>query len=331
MTVTVPAPSPSWRPDAPVPAWNGPMQVLSLDGGGLKGLFSATLLSRLEQDLQTRLVDHFDLIVGTSTGGLIALALGAGKAPAEIVDFYEQHGRSIFPAGRRAAVRQLVRSKYTDTPLRKALTGVLEERTLAQSSKRLVVPSYSLDTNKVYVFKTPHHPRLRRDGPERMVDVALATTAAPTYLPAHRLLDQRLIDGGVWANNPALVGVAEAVSMLGAQLRQIRLLSLGTTEPIVASPDALDRGGLWQWKRHAPAVLLRAQGLGSLNATEHLIGRDGLVRIDSPVPDGLFELDRLRPDKIRAIAQDVSRSTSEKVEPFLAHRAGPYEPTGRVA
>lgn len=228
-------------------------------------------------------------------------------------------------------MRQLVRSKYSGQPLRKALDAVLGDRTLAQSGKRLVVPSYSLDTNKVYVFKTPHHPRLRRDGPERMIDVALATTAAPTYLPAHRLLDQRLVDGGVWANNPALVGVAEAVSMLGADLGQIRVLSLGTTDPIVASPDALDRGGLWQWKRHAPAVLLRAQALGCLNATEHLVGRDRLVRIDSQVPDGLFDLDRLRPDKIRAVAQDVSRSSSERVAPFTAHLAGPYAPTGRVA
>ncbi len=165
------------------PPWQGPLQVLSLDGGGLKGLFSATLLACVEKDEQTRIADHFDLIVGTSTGGLIALALGAGLSPAEIVDFYERYGLSIFPAGRRASARQVVGVKYSDLPLRAALDEVLGDRTLDESQKRLVVPAYSLDANDVYVFKTPHHTRLRRDGADRMVDVALATTTARRTCP----------------------------------------------------------------------------------------------------------------------------------------------------
>ncbi len=78
-------------------------------------------------------------------------------------------------------------------------------------------------------------------------------------------------------------------------------------------------------------MLLRAQALGSLHAAEHLLGRERLARVDTPVPDGLFDLDRLRPDKIRALAQDVSRRSSERVRRFLVHHASPYEPIGRVA
>src|SRR4051812_3834382 len=98
---------------------DGLLQVLSLDGGGLKGLFSAAVLEALEQDLDAQLIDHFDLIVGTSTGGLIALGLGAGLSPTEIVDFYVSRGPEIFP--RRGWVRQLVTAKHRPDALKDAL------------------------------------------------------------------------------------------------------------------------------------------------------------------------------------------------------------------
>lgn len=179
---------------------SAPMQILSFDGGGLKGLFPAAVLAAIEADLDCVIADHFDLVVGTSTGGLIALALGAGLRPAEIVDFYTSKGPTIFGAGRR--VGRLWRSKHNAERLRAALEEVFGDRLLGSSTKRLVIPSYSLDGNNVYVFKTPHHPRLRRDHKERMVDVAMATTAAPLFLPVFRLGNNRLIDGGVWANKP---------------------------------------------------------------------------------------------------------------------------------
>jgi patatin-like phospholipase/acyl hydrolase len=95
-------------------------QILSLDGGGLKGLFSAAVLAELENDLRVAIADSFDLIVGTSTGGLIALGLGAGLRPAELVDFYVDRGPQIFGGGRRV-VRNPWRAKYSATQLRQAL------------------------------------------------------------------------------------------------------------------------------------------------------------------------------------------------------------------
>ncbi len=299
-------------------------QILALDGGGLKGLFSAAVLAELEQDLGVRLADHFDLIAGTSTGALIALALGAGLSPAEVVEFYADKGPSIFPARRGGGLRQAFRSKHDPGPLRAALTEVLGERLLGESGKRLVIPAWSLDEADVYVFKTPHHPRLRRDGKETMVDVAMATTAAPTFLPASRLRNHRLVDGGMWANNPALVGVTEAVSMLGAELPAIRVLSLGTTDPVKASSRRLDRGGLAQWGRPISQVLLRAQALGHLHAVEHLVGRNNVVRIDAHVEDGQFQLDRLDEGSVRGLAEGVARRWSPAVEPFTVHTAPPW-------
>jgi patatin-like phospholipase/acyl hydrolase len=298
---------------------NSRFQILALDGGGLKGLFSAALLAEFERDLDTSFTDHFDLICGTSTGGLIALGLGAGLKPSEIVDFYVTQGPRIFP--RRSWLRQVFSAKHKPEPLRAALEEIFGHRVLRDSKKRLVIPSYSLDTDDVYVFKTPHHPRLRRDGSELMVEVAMATAAAPTFLPVFRLRNNRLIDGGVWATNPTLVGVAEAISMLGIAPSAIHVLSLGTTDAVTSNKKSLDRGGLLQWARPGVKILVRAQSLGTFHAAEHLIGPDRIERVDHKVPDRLFNLDRLDAGAIRGIAEDVSRRCSPRIVPFTDHQA----------
>jgi patatin-like phospholipase/acyl hydrolase len=249
-----------------------------------------------------------------------------------MVDLYARLGPDVFKTGRLRNLKTLVRAKHQAEPLRAALEKVFGDTTLGQSQKRLVIPSYSLDDDEVYLFKTPHHTRLKRDGKESMVDVGLATSAAPMYLPATRLGHQRLIDGGVWANNPTFVGVAEAVSMLGASLDQISVLSIGTTDPAVNRPDTLIKGGIAQWLKHAPSLILRAQSLGTMHAAEHLLGPvGGLTRIDPTVPDGLFALDKLDSSRIRGLADTVSRKCSPQVEPFRQHVAAKYVPTGRVA
>jgi patatin-like phospholipase/acyl hydrolase len=92
-------------------------QILALDGGGLRGIFSAAILAALEDDLQISAVDHFDLIAGTSTGGIIALGLGLGLRPRQIVEFYAELGERVFrsrPALSSARqLRQLLRAKFT--------------------------------------------------------------------------------------------------------------------------------------------------------------------------------------------------------------------------
>ncbi len=231
-------------------------RLLSLDGGGLKGIFAAAILACLEADLGISVVDHFDLVAGTSTGGIIALGLGAGLRPREIVEFYVSRGPAIFPRARVRAVRRLLRSKHRARPLRLALEDVLGEKTLADSRVPLAIPAYDLCNDDVHLFRTPHVPHLRRDGRELMVDVALATAAAPTYLPAHPLRGLRLVDGGMWANNPTLVGIVEAVSTFGCELGDIRVFSLGTTLDTGTRAGRLDRGGLLPWAGDAIDVVL---------------------------------------------------------------------------
>ncbi len=196
-------------------------KVLSIDGGGIKGLYSATVLRHLEERFGAPLYKHFDLICGTSTGGLIALALSLGKSSAEIADFYAEMGAQIFPDNtwlkrRFGGIRQVLwRGKYSDKQLKAALIEFLGDQTIMANAKtHLCIPSFNLTTGEPIVFKKPFG-NYYRDGNLKMVDVALATSAAPTYFPLakmdHPNLQGLFADGGLWANNPTLCGVLEAL------------------------------------------------------------------------------------------------------------------------
>jgi len=308
----------------------GRFQILALDGGGAKALFSAHVLARLEADLQVRIADAFDLITGTSAGGIIALALGAGLRPAGIVTQYERLVATVFPRGRRRWWRtpgRLMRPSYDASILRSALESVLGTRLLGDSRKRLVVPSWDVHKGGVHIFKTPHHERLRRDWKIPMVDVAMATSAAPAYFAAAQVDGHRLVDGGVWANNPAVIGITEAVSMLGVPLPAIGVLNIGTTDQVSHHPRKLDTGGLATWTRHAVPLVLTAGSRGTQGIAEHLVGKHNYSRFDAIVPGGLYTLDDADPDDLAGHAASASRDLAP-VYParFAAHRARLYQP-----
>jgi predicted acylesterase/phospholipase RssA len=298
-----------------------------LDGGGLKGLFSAQVLARLEEDLHTRIVDHFDLIAGSSTGGIIALALSIGMPPSQIVDFYSELGPRVFPdAGKRRLVRRLRSPRYDQQPLRDALRDVFGDRRLGDAERMLVIPSYDIDSRQVHLFRTPHSARLTRDLNIPMVDVALATTAAPTFLPSALVDNVHLVDGGVWANNPTMVAVTEAGGELQLDLATVRVLSLGTTSEVKPVPDKLAAGGLCAWGAEAAQLFLDAQAQTAFNQAAHLLGKEDVVRVDPHVAEGEFRLDLAHPEKLRGKAANASRHAAPEIrEKFLDHRAVPYK------
>ncbi|HXO49427.1 MAG TPA: CBASS cGAMP-activated phospholipase, partial [Mycobacterium sp.] len=223
-------------------------QILSLDGGGLRGMYTAAVLARLEEDLGIHIADHFDLIAGTSTGGIIALGLGLGMTPREILEFYTAHGPRIFPHRTRLrSLRRISRTKYSAAPLRAALEQILGDRLFGHSTKRLLITPYDIGVDDVHLFRTPHLATLVRDWREKAIDVAMATTAAPTCFPGKALDGARRIDGGIWANNPAMVALTEAVGPLNLPLDAVRIFSVGTTTDLPHRSRRLDRGGLIPW------------------------------------------------------------------------------------
>jgi patatin-like phospholipase/acyl hydrolase len=292
-------------------------RILSIDGGGIKGALPASFLASLEDSLGQPVADYFDLIVGTSTGGIIALGLGAGLTANEILSFYQTHGPKIF-AGNRILrlLRQIGISKYDATPLRKALEEVFRDKKLGDSKKRLVIPSLNLDSGEVHVWKTSHHPRLERDYRSTMVEVAMATAAAPTYFPTYRsAAGAPLIDGGMWANNPIAVAVVEAIGVLDWPRDSIRVLSLGCgTTPLnvrVGPPWGLG-GGYWALK--IASVFMAAQEKSALGMAQHLVSdRTNIVRI-CPSLSNRFGLDTI--DELASL-KGLGDSEARKALPSL--------------
>lgn len=305
-------------------------QILSLDGGGIKGLFTAAVLAALEDDLNIDITNHFDLIAGTSTGGIIALGLGLGLRPSELVDFYASRGKKIFssPLAWRSLLHWGFR-KFPQSKLESALKEVLGDARLSDSKKRLVIPSYNLGDDDVYLFKTPHHPRLKRDFKVPAWQVALATSAAPTYFPVSCYVDHiRHVDGGIWANNPTMVGIIEAKDMLGIELEAMSVLNIGTSDPLAQRPKRLNWVGKLGWASSAAQLILRAQSLGVYTQSIHLIGKENVTRLDPRVPDGLFDLDGVkRAKELMAKAAHESRIFAPIFEnKFMPHKAEPYTP-----
>jgi hypothetical protein len=155
----------------------------------------------------------------------------------------------------------------------------------------------------------------------------MATSAAPTYLPGHRLNGVRLVDGGVWANNPAMVALTEAAGPLGVPLDRIRMLSLGTTTDVPHRSRRLDRGGLLPWAPDAIEVLMRAQSTSATNQVRHLLSNDRVLRLNPTVATGALSLDRVDADELIGRASHDSRIASPSLtRRFTDHQATPYVP-----
>ena len=311
---------------AAIPIELTPCQVLSLDGGGLKGIFSAAVLAHIEADLGINIRDHFDLITGTSTGGIIAIGLGLGLRPREILDFYLNEGPFIFPQNvlvsplRRA--RHWFLHKFDAAILEKALRRTFGDRRLGDCTKRLVIPSYSLAANDVYLFKTPHHPRLRFPAWQ----AALATASAPTFFQAAKNPDhQRLVDGGIWANNPSMVGLTEAHATLGCPLEQVSILNIGSSTECKEWPKRRDWGGKVSWAADVTDLIMSSQSQ-AISKQCGLLLRERFHRIDIQVPSGAFALDRYDDKKLMARAAHFSRHVISNIEDFFSRKSTPFSP-----
>ena len=188
-----------------------PYRVLALDGGGLRGIFTAAVLSEAEDAFGPAFVDSFDLLAGTSTGGIIALGLASGRTCREMLHFYRDAGKKIFSRPRR--VRRLIGPKYDRRALDELLRHELGEATrMNDLSKSVCITAHELVRGTTRVWKDDHSPDLRWGGDQLVWKVAAATSAAPTYFAPVQLGDaDSHIDGGVWGNNPAMVGITEAV------------------------------------------------------------------------------------------------------------------------
>lgn len=248
-----------------------PFKVLSLDGGGVRGLYTAAVLNSLSDrfgaGVPLDIGKGFDLIVGTSTGGILASALASGIPVKSIIDLYRKQGPVIFknpmPLNKLRkiwwAIKNFFRPANSNEALDTALSDIFGKETLGELYARRKIPlciaSVNIATHKARVFKTAHDPKKNADDSRFLKDVCLATSAAPIILPIAGIPDpladnelSHFVDGGLWANNPILIALVEALS-LSEKDQPIEIISIGTCPPPSGSallPSEAKRG-IYGW------------------------------------------------------------------------------------
>jgi patatin-like phospholipase/acyl hydrolase len=274
-------------------------KILSLDGGGIKGVYTAELMRLCEEHFGKPVASAFDVIAGTSTGGIIALGLGLGRPAADISAFYREDGRRIFPP---QPIRRLTRlwklwcalhgPRLKHEELECALRRCFEDHFLGESKSRLVIPAFMMPKTEIAIFKTDHHEDYRNDHATPIWKVARATSAAPTYLKGleHEKSGRIFIDGGVWANNPAMVALVDALTAYDITPDQVRVLSVGTgNAPFSLSRDKV-MSGLVAWREAIKAAMF----LTTDNATAQLkllLGPERCLRLEPSGDDAAVEMD----------------------------------------
>jgi hypothetical protein len=310
-------------------------RILTIDGGGIKGVFPASFLATLEDEIGGPVADHFDLIAGTSTGGIIAIGLGLGLTANELLHFYREAGAKIFHRRRfNARMLSLFRAKYTNAPLRQVLTEAFGERYLGESRTRLLIPSLNLAAERVHLYKTSHHPKLIHDYKVPAVEVALATVAAPTYFPIHVSPEGvPYIDGSMWARNPLGLAVIEAVGLLDWPRDEIRVLSLGCTSTHlnVSWQKRISLGASY-WGARIADVFMKAQSSSAIATAHCLIGSESVHRISPDMSAYRFTLDGIQHIPLLAeLGRDEARRQLPALrEVFFRDKAPPFVPCHRL-
>lgn len=312
------------RQRLPWPA-DQPFRILSIDGGGIRGIFPASVLAQFEGTLLggRSVGSYFDLISGTSTGGILALGLGKGLTAAELAHLYITRGGDIFPppgpvARHLRKFTGLVKHRYDRQALARILDENFGDRRLRDSHVRLCVPALEGRYGEVNIFKTPHHPDYHLDGPKPMLTVALATSAAPTYFQPLEESGHFLVDGGVWANNPIMIGLVDALTCFDLSATNVRILSLGCgDEPYVFSKRKQAGGGLLIW-RDLIFTAMRLQSQNALGQARLLVGPENVFRIDCDLSPAI-ELDdwMQAKDRLPQLAASAATAWEARVAHFL--------------
>lgn len=291
-------------------------KILSLDGGGVRGYLSAKILSNLEDYLNNRAKEEmpigqrFDFIAGTSTGGIIALALALGKTAKYIEELYYKFIPEIF-GKKRNFLLAINSPKYKSSMLELMVAEVFGDYSLEDVKTHVLITSVILDNAQPRFYKSKYFARNAERLPEKLKDIAMATSAAPTYFQAKADMksSNNLIDGGICANNPSLSAVIDALNFEEKNsLKTIRpkniddiiLVSVGTGERGEMPYDSkkLTNGGWYTWARPVIEVLMESQSQMAHFQTKSLL-KDRYLRINPKLPfkmelDDIEKIDNLK-------------------------------------
>lgn len=250
-------------------------RILSLDGGGLRGIIPLLILKEIERMQGRPIHELFDVITGTSTGGIIAAGLTYtkdGKAPHvtldQLIDLYTIKGHEIFPYKTNfflkavSGINSIFNPKFSPNGLESLLTKYFEDSTLTDTLKPIIVSSYDIKNNEIVMFKS-RLANLSNEYNASLKCVCRATSAAPTYLPSYQMnfkgKDRLLVDGGLYINNPAMAAVADTLkSRPDIDINDIECLSLGTGIYSKSLGTSTINWGILDWVKPITTVMMQA-------------------------------------------------------------------------
>jgi uncharacterized protein len=301
------------------------MRVLAIDGGGIRGLIPALVLAELERRSGRRVVELFDLIAGTSTGGILACALCApDPLPAsELVSLYQEEGPEIFDRSLFQRIRSadgLLDEKYDGAALDRALERFLGHKRLSESRPDLIVPAYDTALPGPYFFKTAKAREAPAEHDFPLSLVARATAAAPTYFEPVQTGARALVDGGVFAANPAMCGLAEVLNRVAP--RDVVLLSLGTGQRTNRREfDEVKDWGLARWARPILDVVFDGASDSVDFQLRHVLGDERYWRLQIELTLASDDLDDASEDnlaRLRGHAGELIEASSATIDAALA-------------
>src|SRR3954462_16126 len=317
------------------------VRVLTIDGGGIRGIIPALVLAELEERTGRRTAELFDLIAGTSTGGILAPALArpgddgqtARYQARDLLGLYEAEGPEIFSRSQLKRLRSVdgwLDERYDDAGLDAALRRYLDGTRLSETLVDVLVTAYDIEDRSAFFFRSSR----ARAQPERdftLVDACRATAAAPTYFEPARVTDvagaraRALVDGGVFATNPVLVAVAALVR--DGRLDDLELVvSLGTGAHTRPLPYERVRGwGQLEWARSIVDVVFDGVADTTDFEAAQLLGPQRYVRLQTLLENASDDLDDASPRNMAALREEgarLLRGQAATVEALVARLSG---------
>ncbi|MDR1087488.1 MAG: patatin-like phospholipase family protein [Endomicrobium sp.] len=211
------------------------IKILSIDGGGIRGVIPAMFLASVEEKLNGKnIYEYFDIICGTNAGVIVALSASAGIKMNLLIELYKENRKEIFRKGFLRKIKNIFchNSLYNSKVLYEKLANIFEDKKISDLKTKILIPSSIVNTRQTKILKTPHtvvYPNKETffaDKEYMLRDVALATSAAPFFFTPHKIENYYYWDGGLWANNPTICGLIEA-KRLDKDVK-VKILSLGT-------------------------------------------------------------------------------------------------------
>ena len=312
----------------PVPqlSTDRPLRVLSLAGGGFLGLYTAVVLEALEARAGASLARCFDLLAGTSIGGVLALALAYEIPMTRLVRLFTEHGPAVFssrasPSGAVSRLLDLSRSvlgpKYSGEALREGLQAEFGDKRLADALHPVVVPAVDVGMCRTKVFKTPHGPASLGDGDLRAVDVAMAACAAPSYFPSVRIGRRMYADGSLFAVATDQIALHELEHFIGVDPGLVSMLSIGTATARYRPAEAVrdDTGAVgWLSGGRLVLTLISVQQQHVQTMVQDRLG-DRYLRLDADWPaDACLGIDVATPQAVHTLSA-LARNTLRDVDP----------------